>query len=60
MEFLKPVSNALTRRAALKTALKAVDVYCAFLPDEKRREMRAAIKDQHRIVTRREGFRIVR
>jgi len=60
MEFLKPVSNALTREAALRAALKAVDVYCASLPGEKRREMRAAIKNQHTIVIRREGFKTVR
>lgn len=60
MEIFNPIKSALERRAALRGAMKAVDIYAASLPRQMRADMKRQIRDQHRETSRRDHLTVIK
>ncbi len=60
MEIFNPLSRALEQRAALKGAMRAVDVFAASLPRDMRADMKREIRDQHRETAKRDHLTVIK
>ncbi|MEK7551497.1 MAG: hypothetical protein AAB532_02765 [Patescibacteria group bacterium] len=60
MEILNPIKQRLEQRAALKGAMRAVDLYAASLPRDMKAQMKRDIRGQYQASKRRDHLRVIK